>query len=666
MKASTLIILTTDFWSLILFFILTILTDELCIIVFQLLIFQEEFSKSFFKNFQKILALIKSTRFRSIIVKSRTRQIKSELIDSNNNNSFFSSDWMIDKSLFRKTIKQFLLNTEIYRLSFQKFRKFEKISQLSISSFTENKSFRSFLAFFKHKHDSSSSDIISIVWSNQNLDTMSFKQSSNNALANFDFISKQMQTLLNTISVTINIKINRLNNELRQLLQAATQQTSVFSSESTNVRHSSKRSFKKWTSKEVEFFDSATKEIEFVINFEKHVFYKNVYVFANRLKNVASLRDENTFKSIISQCLRDTTLIWHSTELSNVEKDIYREMSFDNWYTVLIKRFKEKTLTALINIHFTKYILDDARKQKNSKVFAQNIFRHVKIANMTSTYNQLCMIWNNLNWQFRQHIFQFKKSTTIQFFLKQLDEQFDIWYEMIVVKKYDYEQFKKFSNKQFNQLSDRDTDRQNITYTQHSRFSSKSNDVYQNNQDRIERSKMKIIIKIENQKEINEQNVDKTKQMNTDKKRRNDRSFKNDKLDRNEKKKYRDEKLRSKAYVIENDQNFENECSNYHQFEKLFYFDSNYDFDESDDSEITVLINTIDFVCRRCIKIFAFNNQLHHHLRIANCDKFRKIVTAIACFNSIVIDVSLIHFTVDSNKNIDTEYDFREWQYVTA
>ena len=397
-KASTLAILTTDLWSLTLLFILTTLTDELCITVFQLLIFQEELSKSFLKDLQEILALIKNTRFRSIIVKSRTRQIRSKSIDSNNNNSFFSSDWVIDKSLLRKTIKQFLLDTEVYRLSFQKSRKSEKISQPSTSSFTENKSFRSSLALFKHKHDSSNSSIISIIWSKvidifQNPDTMSSGQSSSNILVNLDLTSKQMQTLSDIISVTVNIKINRLNNELRQLLQTVTQASSASSSTSgSNVRHEmTKRSFKEWTSKEMRFFDPTTDELRFVINLEKHVFYKNVYVFVNRLKNMTSLRDENKLKIIISQCLRRTALIWHFIELFDIEKDIYKEMSVDNWCTVLVKRFKEKTSTTLINIQSTKYILEDAREQKNSRVFAQNIFRHVKVVEMTSIYSQFCI-----------------------------------------------------------------------------------------------------------------------------------------------------------------------------------------------------------------------------------------------------------------------------------
>ena len=66
-------------------------------------------------------------------------------------------------------------------------------------------------------------------------------------------------------------------------------------------------------------------------------------------------------------------------------------MVFDNQCIVLVKRFKKKTFSALINLYFTKYIMKNARKQKNFKVFAQNIFRHVKAANMISIYNQLCM-----------------------------------------------------------------------------------------------------------------------------------------------------------------------------------------------------------------------------------------------------------------------------------
>ena len=381
----------------------------MCIIAFQLLIFQKEVSKSFFKDFQETLALIKSIQFRSIIVKSRARQIRSRSIDSNNINSFFSSDSVIDKSLIRKIIKQFLLNTKIYRLSFQKFRKFEKItSQFFIFSFIENKFLKSSLTFLKHKHDSSNSDIISIVWSKiidifQNLDTMSFEQSSNNTFANLDLTSKQMQTLSNTISITVNIKINRLSNELRQLLQSAvfSQQSFVIIEQRIDVEE---RSTKDWIAKKVEFFDSTADDFEFVINLKKHVFYRNVYAFVNRLKNVSFIRKEDKLRVVIFQCFRNIVFIWHSTELFEIEKKIYRDMSLQNWCNVLIKRFKKRVSAALNYLQSIKYTLKDAKKHRNFRIFAQDLFKHVKVASLISVYNQLILIWNNLNWQFRQHV----------------------------------------------------------------------------------------------------------------------------------------------------------------------------------------------------------------------------------------------------------------------
>ena len=671
----------------LLFSTLTILFDDLCAVAFQLLTYQKEFSIEFSTNLQNTLNLIKSIKFKSITVKFRERQIRSastELI-----NFSFSSNWIIDKTSLRAIIKAFLKEIIEYRTSFQESRESKKIATVFTFSSTSTKnkfsasSVSSASLFNKHiKYDSLFDDIF-IVWSNlTNLSTMisseqTFNQSFNqffeqNLISNLNIIESQMQTLSNVLTVAVDTKINRLEIEFRQLLQTSAQ--SQISALTTNMQRNDdqddSRSNRNWTFEKMKFFDSTAEESNSVINLRKHVFYRNVYAFVNRLKNVSVIRKKNKLRVVISQCLRNIALIWHFTELFDVEKKIYRDMSLQNWCNVLIKRFKKRASATLNYLQSIKYTLKDARKHKDSRIFAQNLFKHVKIANFTSIYNQLILIWNNLDWQFRQHVFQLIEQITIQTFLKQLDNNCDIWFELIsAFSNQTLRMYAKrfFTNKSFYQnAADRNTNR---NFNQSSRsFTSRQDNAYQNNQNRIERAKMKIIIKIENQKKINERDFDKKKQINTDKRRRNDRSFENDKqkqeraFDRNEKKRYRDEKLKIKAYVIENEQNFENECSDYHQFEELSYFDSNYDFDESDDSEITVLANTIDFVCRRCIKIFASNNQFHHHLRIANCDKLLRI--AIACSNSIVVDVSLIHFTVDSNKDIETEYDFKEWQYV--
>ena len=47
----------------------------------------------------------------------------------------------------------------------------------------------------------------------------------------------------------------------------------------------------------------------FLVNADKHVYYRNVYVFVNRLKNMTFLRDKSVVKQIITICFRDFALM---------------------------------------------------------------------------------------------------------------------------------------------------------------------------------------------------------------------------------------------------------------------------------------------------------------------------------------------------------------------
>ena len=63
------------------------------------------------------------------------------------------------------------------------------------------------------------------------------------------------------------------------------------------------------TVKKVEFFDLTTDELDSVVNLDKHVFYKDVYAFVNRLKNCSFFRKKEKIRHVIFQCLRETALI---------------------------------------------------------------------------------------------------------------------------------------------------------------------------------------------------------------------------------------------------------------------------------------------------------------------------------------------------------------------
>lgn len=75
-----------------------------------------------------------------------------------------------------------------------------------------------------------------------------------------------------------------------------------------------------------------------------------------------------------------------------MKKRIYKDTLSQNKCNTLIKEFKERTLAALNNPQFIKHSLKNAKKHKKSRVFAQNLFRHVKIADFISVYNQFVLI----------------------------------------------------------------------------------------------------------------------------------------------------------------------------------------------------------------------------------------------------------------------------------
>ena len=90
-------------------------------------------------------------------------------------------------------------------------------------------------------------------------------------------------------------------------------QASTSSSDTSLVETSNQqdRDSQNWKSDEIEFFDLEYENSNnsFIVNVDRHVFYKDVYAFIDRLKNLALLREKNKLRVIISQCLRDFALI---------------------------------------------------------------------------------------------------------------------------------------------------------------------------------------------------------------------------------------------------------------------------------------------------------------------------------------------------------------------
>ncbi len=218
----------------------------------------------------------------------------------------------------------------------------------------------------------------------QSQSSFSKNQESFEIISNLMFSAAQRSEIADIVAIVV-----------RQL---QTQQSiSSSTTETQSINQSATEYIKKWTANEIEFFDSKIKRNESVINVNHHVFYKNIYVFVNRFKNMITIRDDDKLRTILSQCFRDAVLIWHFTELFDMKKNFLRQTNLVFWHQTLINRFKKRTSQALSTFQSFRYIMTDAKFEKDSRLFAQNIFRSIKAINMNSIHNQLTIAWNNLN-----------------------------------------------------------------------------------------------------------------------------------------------------------------------------------------------------------------------------------------------------------------------------
>lgn len=167
-----------------------------------------------------------------------------------------------------------------------------------------------------------------------------------------------------------------------------------------------------------------------VVSVGRHVFYRDVYAFEDRLKDLVHLKGEDKVREVLPTCFRGSALIWHSTQLTELEKRGLRNFSVGQWCETLVEKFKERTATALEHLKADHYTMADARQGRAPREFAQNMMRYAKAAHMDSVYNQITLIWSNLALEFRQQIPEPTTSTTLSQFIDQLDSKESIWLAM--------------------------------------------------------------------------------------------------------------------------------------------------------------------------------------------------------------------------------------------
>ena len=147
-------------------------------------------------------------------------------------------------------------------------------------------------------------------------------------------------------------------------------------------------------------------------------------------------RNKNKFRIVIFQCFRGSAIFWYITEVSEMKKIYFKNVTATQWESVLIYWFKKRISIAVTKFQNIRYSLTNVKAEKNFRAIAQNIFRYVKTVHLNLVQNQLIMTWNALNCEFRFQISKPIFIITIKQFLHDFDIHAEIWHELTRRKFY--------------------------------------------------------------------------------------------------------------------------------------------------------------------------------------------------------------------------------------
>ena len=212
-------------------------------------------------------------------------------------------------------------------------------------------------ADFDHNSDESSSSTVEqkLITTQSTFDILIIESISlTDHHADLEFTNLQQKQICNMIRNIMHIKLQLMINNIfdsivqaifvqtRTQIPASTSSTSSFVDSSFDLSNIESESYnssiKSLSTDQVSYFDSEYKKeedkttlfsssIESMMTTDKYVYYKNVYVFVDRLKNLVSQHEHSQIRNVLKSCLRDDAQIWHIYELSDTTKNLLRETS---------------------------------------------------------------------------------------------------------------------------------------------------------------------------------------------------------------------------------------------------------------------------------------------------------------------------------------------------
>ena len=98
---------------------------------------------------------------------------------------------------------------------------------------------------------------------------------------------------------------------------------------------------------DIDFFNFIFEKEKSIVNSRKYIFYKDVYIFVNRLKKIVIIKNNNKIREILSIYLCDEIFIWYFTKFTNLEKTLLKITFLKIWFEFLTKRFKKRIIVII-------------------------------------------------------------------------------------------------------------------------------------------------------------------------------------------------------------------------------------------------------------------------------------------------------------------------------
>ena len=267
------------------------------------------------------------------------------------------------------------------------------------------------------------------------------------------------------VSVAVTQTINDIRTEIRQEMQQVQQNNdqskSVESFDSSNSLDENNDENSFWRFEDLDFLDiklSTFFEFDSMIRNDKNVYYRNVHLFCERIRNLIATKSEKLIRINLNICLFDYALIWYISKLKTLSRADLRNLSLEkDWIKKLKLRFKFNHSVVIDALVFERYILVDVRNDRKSFNYVQQIVSHVMNANFQNTHQQLTWTWKNLDFNLKRDISTSNDITSLTNFLHLIENRKKVWQKLYTRDKNRDDRNRRSNNRQMNKSNRQDS-----------------------------------------------------------------------------------------------------------------------------------------------------------------------------------------------------------------